>query len=211
MPANSIPAAGSSILLQRRLDVATRAASPRKTVEEEADDANLETAAEVVRLEQLAAALPAGAVERFTRKVQPLLVNNCTTSGCHQAGGKQVYQLDRAVLHGLSNRRTTLSNLAATLALVNRDAPQQSLLLTVPRTEHADMKQPILGSRQDQQFRQLAEWVCRGDWYAAACRTISQMEPKPRRTLRADEPRQHSGATKRFRARRHASSHDLPR
>jgi hypothetical protein len=153
------PRSGKLDLLQRRLDVATRAASPRKTVEEEADDANLETAAEVVRLEQLAAALPAGAVERFTRKVQPLLVNNCTTSGCHQVGGKQVYQLDRAVLHGLSNRRTTLSNLAATLALVNRDAPQQSLLLTVPRTEHADMKQPILGSRQDQQFRQLAEWV----------------------------------------------------
>jgi hypothetical protein len=63
------------------------------------------------------------------------------------------------VLHGLSNRRTTLSNLAATLALVNRDAPQLSLLLTIPRAEHADMKQPILGSRQDQQFRQLEEWV----------------------------------------------------
>ncbi|HEY3394899.1 MAG TPA: hypothetical protein VGK58_19500, partial [Lacipirellulaceae bacterium] len=29
-------------------------------------------------------ALPDGAVERFTRKVQPILVNNCTTSGCHQ-------------------------------------------------------------------------------------------------------------------------------
>jgi hypothetical protein len=153
------PHSGKLDLLKRRLDVATRTASPRKSIEEEAGDANEASAADVVRLEELAAALPPGAVEKFTRKVQPLLVNNCTTTGCHQAGGKQVYQLDRAVLHGLSNRRTTLSNLAATLALINRDAPQLSLLLTVPRTEHADMKQPILGSRQDQQFRQLEEWV----------------------------------------------------
>jgi hypothetical protein len=153
------PHSGKLELLKRRLDVATRTASPPKTIEDEADDANQEPAADVARLEELAAALPPGAVERFTRKVQPLLVNNCTTAGCHQAGGKQVFQLDRAVLHGLSNRRTTLSNLAATLALVNRDAPQLSLLLTVPHAEHADMKQPILGSRQDQQFRQLEEWV----------------------------------------------------
>ena len=113
----------------------------------------------MARLEAIAAQLPSGAVERFTRKVQPILVNNCTTSGCHQVAGKQVFQLDRAVLHGLSNRRSTLSNLAATLALVNRSAPQLSLMLTIPRAEHADMKQPILGSRQDQQFRQLEEWV----------------------------------------------------
>ena len=153
------PHSGKLELLKRRLDVATRAASPPKAIEDESEDANQESAADVARLEELAAALPPGAVERFTRKVQPLLVNDCTTAGCHQAGGKQVFQLDRAVLHGLSNRRTTLSNLAATLALVNRDAPQLSLLLTVPHAEHADMKQPILGSRQDQQFRQLEEWV----------------------------------------------------
>jgi hypothetical protein len=49
--------------------------------------------------------------------------------------------------------------LVATLALVRRDAPQLSPLLTIPRAEHAEMKQPILGSRQDQQFHQLEEWV----------------------------------------------------
>jgi hypothetical protein len=146
-------------LLQRRFDVATQAAAPRKAVEEAADESNQQSAEEVARLEAIAAQLPSGAVERFTRKVQPILVNNCTTSGCHQVAGKQVFQLDRAVLHGLSNRRSTLSNLAATLALVNRSAPQTSPMLSIPRADHADMKQPILGSRQDAQFRQLEEWV----------------------------------------------------
>jgi hypothetical protein len=146
-------------LLKRRLDVATQTATPRKTVDDEAADTNQQSTAESARLEALATQLPAGAMERFTRKVQPLLVNSCTTAGCHQAASKQVFQLDRAVLHGLSNRRTTLSNLAATLALLNRSAPQLSPLLTIPRAEHAGMKQPIMGSRQDQQFRQLEEWV----------------------------------------------------
>jgi hypothetical protein len=146
-------------LLQRRLDVATQAATPRKTVDDAAEEGNQQSAEEVARLEAIASQLPTGAVERFTRKVQPILVNNCTTAGCHQVAGKQVFQLDRAVLHGLSNHRSTLNNLAATLALVNRSAPQQSPMLTIPRSEHADMKQPILGSRQDQQFRQLEEWV----------------------------------------------------
>jgi hypothetical protein len=146
-------------LLRRRLDVATQAANPRKAIDDDAEDEKQQSAAEVARLEAIAAELPSGAVERFTRKEQPLLVNNCTTSGCHQMAGKQVFQLDRAVLHGLSNHRTTLSNLAATLALVSRDAPQLSPLLTIPRAEHADMKLPIMGSRQDQQYHQLEEWV----------------------------------------------------
>jgi hypothetical protein len=146
-------------LLQRRLNVAAQATGPRAPVVNETEEEKERLAAETVRLEAIAAELPAGAVERFTRKVQPLLVNNCTTAGCHQMGGKQMFQLDRAVLHGQSNHRTTLGNLAATLALVNRDAPQLSLLLTVPRAEHAGMKQPIMGSRQDQQYRQLEEWV----------------------------------------------------
>ena len=110
-------------------------------------------------LEAVAAKLPAGVVERFARKVQPLLVNNCTTSGCHQPSGAQNFQLDRAVLHGLSNRRTTLRNLVATLELVNRDAPKLSPLLAIPSGSHGGMKRSILGPRQEEQLRQLVDWV----------------------------------------------------
>jgi hypothetical protein len=103
--------------------------------------------------------VPTGVVERFTRKVQPVLVNNCTASRCHQPGGKQAFQLDRALLHGMANRRSTMSNLAAALALVDRERPQLSPLLTVPRRAHGGMDDPVFGPRQEQAFRHVVEWV----------------------------------------------------
>ena len=103
--------------------------------------------------------LPPAALERFTRRVQPLLVNSCTTSGCHQPSGEQKFQLDRSVIYGLSNRRLTLRNLSATLALVNRQAPRQSELISLPQRVHGGMDRPIFGSRQEAQLKQLVEWV----------------------------------------------------
>jgi hypothetical protein len=106
-----------------------------------------------------AADMPSGVVELFTRKVQPVLVNNCSTSGCHQVGGKQPFQLDRALLRGEANRRSTMHNLEAALALVDRAHPDQSLLLTVPRKTHGGTAGPIFGPRQEQAFKHLVDWV----------------------------------------------------
>jgi hypothetical protein len=103
--------------------------------------------------------LPPGAIERFTRKVQPVLVNSCTSSGCHHLGGATQFQLDRAILRGMSNRRTTTHNLTATLALVDREQPRLSPLLTVPRRTHGGMKEPVFGPRREAAFRHLDEWV----------------------------------------------------
>ena len=98
-------------------------------------------------------------LELFTRKVQPVLVNNCTASKCHQPGGRQSFQLDRALLRGEANRRTTMQNLSATLALVDRAHPEVSPLLTVPRQTHGGMTGPVFGPRQEQAFKHLADWV----------------------------------------------------
>ncbi len=98
-------------------------------------------------------------VEVFTRKVQPVLVNNCTVSKCHEPGGAQAFQLNRAVLRGEANRRTTMQNLAATLALIDREHPEASLLLTVPRQSHGGMTTAIFGARQEPAFKHLADWV----------------------------------------------------
>jgi hypothetical protein len=103
--------------------------------------------------------LPANVVERFTRKVQPILVNNCTTSGCHQLGGAQAFQLDRSLLRGEANRRSTMYNLEAALALVGRERPQESKLLVIPRKTHGGMPGPILGPRHEQAFKHLVDWV----------------------------------------------------
>jgi hypothetical protein len=103
--------------------------------------------------------LPDGAVELFTRRVQPVLVNNCTMAGCHEAGGQQKFQLDRALLHGLANRRSTTRNLAATLELVDREQPQLSPLITVPRQTHGGLDRPIFGPRHEAALRHLVDWV----------------------------------------------------
>jgi hypothetical protein len=74
-------------------------------------------------------------------------------------GGAQAFQIDRALLRGEANRRTTMHNLEAALALVDRAHPNQSRLLTVPRKSHGGTAGPIFGPRQEQAFKHLVDWV----------------------------------------------------
>jgi hypothetical protein len=141
------------ILARHRAQNQPAKASPVKVKTNEPRDIQL------VSAETNVGELPQGAVELFTRRVQPVLVNNCTTAGCHEAGGQQEFQLDRALLHGLANRRSTMRNLAATLALVDRDQPQLSPLITVPRQTHGGMERPVFGPRHEAALRHLVDWV----------------------------------------------------
>lgn len=146
-------------LLDRRLAVAKKPKKYHSVYQTSIAVGDNKSQAELEELEAVAAELPRGAVERFTRKVQPLLVNGCTAAGCHESGGAQKFQLDRAVLHGLSNRRITLRNLTATLALVDRMSPQQSELLKMARRNHGGRGHAALNSRQASQLKQLTEWL----------------------------------------------------
>ena len=154
-------------LLERRLAVASQPQPPAKlqtaTVNSsqlppnvaEKPDSQRPAPQDVPRSSELSSL----AIEQFTRKVQPILVNNCSTTGCHQLGGPQQFQLDRAVLHGMSNRRSTFQNLEATLSLIDRESPQFSPLLTVPRHTHGGMDHAVFGPRHSQLITRLAEWV----------------------------------------------------
>lgn len=150
------------VMLERRLALAMARLeappSPKKSLSTEATDtATAEIISPAVKVD--VSGLPAGALERFTRKVQPVLVNSCTTTGCHQAGSATAFQLDRAIRYDVSNRRSTMSNLAAALTLVDRQNPQQSPLLTVPRQTHGGMEKPVFGPRQEAAYRHLYDWV----------------------------------------------------
>lgn len=103
--------------------------------------------------------LPEGALEDFTRRVQPILVNNCTTSGCHRVDGPQQFQLNRDLLHGMANRRSTMRNLAATLQLVDVGLPLESDLLARASAAHAGMETPPLPVHQRELHKRLEEWV----------------------------------------------------
>jgi hypothetical protein len=151
-------------LLERRLEKMSGVPSAKESVYLAAGKAGAKPQAAVGVAPQAPAPattgeLPNGVVEVFTRKVQPVLVNNCSTSGCHQLGGKQSFQLDRALLRGEANRRSTMHNLEAALALVDRAHPDQSPLLTVPRKSHGGAAGPIFGPRQEQAFKHLVDWV----------------------------------------------------
>jgi hypothetical protein len=127
--------------------------------------------------------LPNGVLELFTRKVQPVLVNNCTASKCHQPGGKQSFQLNRALLRGEANRRSTMQNLSATLALIDRAHPEVSPLLTVPRQTHGGMTGPVFGPRQEQAFKHVAEWVA-----MVVPQHVVEPEPKVAEEIAANAP-----------------------
>jgi len=146
-------------MFERRLAVAKKPRSARSIYQTAIADDDSKSEAELAELEAMAAELPPGAVERFTRKVQPLLVNSCTASGCHETGGKQQFQLDRAVLHGLANRRITLRNLSATLAYVDRLSPEQSELLRMARRNHGGRDHASSNPRLSAQLEQLGNWT----------------------------------------------------
>lgn len=154
-------------LLERRFAVAREqrreATTPQGPIVEHAPDDRAEApkspSSEQRDLRAIASELPEGAIHGFTRRIQPLLVNSCATAGCHQTGGPHEFQLDRSLLHGMGNRRSTTHNLQATLALVNRERPEESPLLTIPRRPHGDMEQAVFGAHDAELVQALVDWV----------------------------------------------------
>ncbi len=103
--------------------------------------------------------LPPRAVEYFTTHVQPMLLNHCSTAGCHGPQSVTSFQLLRLPSGRTGSRRSTQRNLYSALALINRDQPSNSPLLTAPASAHGTTKSPIFGKHQANQYRQLVEWV----------------------------------------------------
>lgn len=104
-------------------------------------------------------------IESYTLTIQPLLLNTCTASGCHQVGGREAFQLDRWALGRTGGRRTTLRNLQATLAWVDRKKPLESRLLQEASRAHGQLAVPPLAGRRAELYVKLADWVqeCRAN------------------------------------------------
>ncbi|MEM8866468.1 MAG: hypothetical protein AAGF31_13065 [Planctomycetota bacterium] len=148
-------------LAERRLEEAWRqthqtAAEPAAETHVDRQMAEAARAAQHLRLVEK---LPAGSLEQFTRRIQPILENNCTTSGCHQPGGSESFQLNRNWLHGLADQRSTFANLAAVLAAIERENPDESPLLLAARQPHGGNPAGLLTGRRSELHDRLAEWV----------------------------------------------------
>ncbi|MEM1305015.1 MAG: hypothetical protein AAGG46_08965, partial [Planctomycetota bacterium] len=103
--------------------------------------------------------LPDGALQEFTRTIQPILVNNCTTAGCHAGGDPSGFALNRDLLHSVASRRSTDSNLAAVLRAIDAGRPAGSHLLAAMQPSHAGGRGPRLGPRHDELLARVRNWV----------------------------------------------------
>jgi hypothetical protein len=110
-------------------------------------------------LDRTTRGLPPKAVEQFTTNIQPLLLNHCSTAGCHGPQSTMSFHLLRLPSGRTGSRRSTQRNLYAALELVNREHPAESKLLTVPASGHGGAKAAIFGKHQANHYRQLVEWV----------------------------------------------------
>ncbi|TWT67727.1 hypothetical protein Pla123a_42830 [Posidoniimonas polymericola] len=103
--------------------------------------------------------LPPGVAEQFVRRVQPILVNNCTAGGCHQGTGPEEFILDRSLLHGQGDHRTTHANLTAVLEYIDRHDPAASTLLNAAQRPHAGRTTPAFTGRHAALEAHLVAWV----------------------------------------------------
>lgn len=140
--------------LQRRLKAAIEPLPdmPKTTGAQDQSIANQE-------LDRVVRGLPPKAMENFTRTVQPLLINNCSASGCHGPQSKNGFCLQRIPMDSPAGRRLTQRNIVAVLQYVDRNNPMESRLLTMPANPHGNSKTPVFSEHQTAQYKHLFDWV----------------------------------------------------
>ena len=110
-------------------------------------------------LDRMIRGMPHGAVETFTQSVQPLLLNNCATAGCHGPQSETGLRLWHIAAGRPSSRRTTQRNLYSVLQWIDRENPAASKLLTAAAKPHGTLQHAILGERQATQYQRLLDWA----------------------------------------------------
>lgn len=146
--------------VERRLQQAWKRsqATPAPGADEAAAAKRMAEAAREAEQRRLLNTLPEGALEVFTRRIQPILVNNCSNGGCHQSSDSE-FPIDRALLHGLADRRSTIKNLSTVMSAIDRDNPLASPLLRASSGPHADRPMGILTGRRRELYDRVTEWV----------------------------------------------------
>lgn len=152
------PARDDARKLLERVD---RMLDPEKPVAQtpiERSRAARESGYQAIEIESLGG-LSREAAQYFTRKVQPILMNNCSLSGCHSSESPHGFQLVRSAGNE-STRYSSERNLAAVLKLIDEENPEASQLLTVPHGNHGRRGRPVFGGHQGAaQMDSLRLWV----------------------------------------------------
>ncbi|HEY1377419.1 MAG TPA: hypothetical protein VGF55_11530, partial [Gemmataceae bacterium] len=99
----------------------------------------------------------AEAFKLFATKVQPVLMNVC--AGCHAGDKAGKFRLERVYADSLNARPATQANLAAVMAVIDREKPAGSPLLQRATAAHGGAVVPPLRDRDVPAFKHLDEWV----------------------------------------------------
>ncbi len=110
-------------------------------------------------LDRMTQQLAPGVAELFTQTVQPILVNNCMTSGCHSRPERSEYYLLRPPHEQRPGRRLTQRNLYETLKWIDLNQPDRSPLIQAATNPHGGQKVAPLGSGRTQQWQMLQFFV----------------------------------------------------
>lgn len=175
-------------LMERRLQMARRGvepASPHVKPREQGPTND--------ELDRMVRGMSGAAVEQFTGAIQPLLVNTCTTAGCHLSHSDAKLQLMRIPANSPPSRRTTQRNLFSVWQQIDAANPASSPLLTVPLKQHGGAKAAIFSDHEAEQYRLLAAWV--GELARAPKPAQPASVDKPASTLLQTMPPQPPGRT----------------
>lgn len=147
-------------LVERRLDLARERSNEEPATNGLAVDPSVAGPTNE-ELDRFVRGLPAGVVDHFSATIQPLLLNNCTASGCHGANSTTKFSLIRVPLGRTPSRRLTQRNLFAAMQQASGTTANESPLVSAAIRPHAGNKAPLLGGRDLTQYQQLATWVQR--------------------------------------------------
>ena len=103
--------------------------------------------------------LPDEVVRQFTTTIQPILLNNCGTSGCHGKNSDTEFHLRRPSWGPAISRGLTQRNLQNTLARIDRQTPAQSRLLSAATQPHANLPQAVFSDPDSVQLKVLTAWL----------------------------------------------------
>ncbi|NQT11706.1 MAG: hypothetical protein HQ582_03085 [Planctomycetes bacterium] len=137
-------------------------------------------------LERLVRGMPPRSMETFTQAVQPLLMNHCSTAGCHGPEAENRFRLFRTPAGRHPSRRLTQRNLHSTLEWIDRSDPGASKLLLAPVRPHGSAQDAIFAEQQVDQYKQIVDWV----YYVASQNepvdTVSHQQPTGESARQAD-------------------------
>jgi hypothetical protein len=106
---------------------------------------------------QAATNVNSDSVSAFVARVQPILMNAC--ANCHANGRGGDFKLARTYDGGAVGRKTTLQNLTAVLAQVNKENYQASPFLAKSISAHGSSALAPLKGRDSLAYRTLEDWV----------------------------------------------------